>query len=695
MMMRRSVYVLIVTLVASMDMFGQLSREHLSISDSMWQHIEQKAGFAKPFGFTEDEMRGYGPDEFVLRNVWTLFRNARTIPRYSGTVTKNLLDNIHDPAALIRTAYGCADISAGRMLSMPPPTSWGYSSLADSATSAEALRVVLQQLHSSSTGDNVREYPAHYQKLLARILIGIMESKPWVEAAFPKKEFEELSGLTAASSHDEWYRFAAAPWADDRLGQLATLNKGSLQALKSADRKYLAFASTLLATHIHLALGEFRTADSNYTERTSLKGTTFMTDLGMVRLLGTGADTVTTSCFLSIDFGGNDMYKGRQAVTSPLREPISVLIDVAGDDIYDTDTTLSLGCGLFGVAMLFDMRGNDRYRVKESGLGCAWYGTGLIMDYAGGDTYTVDKSWGQGAAHIGAGILADLGGNDEYICAEQSQGMGSTLGTGILVDATGNDRYVARDDGNPTPIYLDQSVAMAQGCGFGRRADLGDGHSLAGGVGILCDGKGNDYYSAQVWAQGCGYWWGLGICEDREGNDMYRSGKYSIGAAAHFAIGCKVDLLGDDSYTEGYKEAVNQYLGHARDGSIGISIDGEGNDNYLFKTHCGGAADLGSLALFWDNAGNDTYTALISGAPNAKDTWSDTPPFGAISGYTPFYTFRDDIQSYGIFLDSGGKDIYNLDLQAQPWKKPPTNNATWQFIRSVRERGIGIDMEKK
>jgi hypothetical protein len=54
---------------------------------------------------------------------------------------------------------------------------------------------VLQQLHSSSTGDNVREYPAHYQKLLARILIGIMESKPWVEAAFPKKEFEELSDL--------------------------------------------------------------------------------------------------------------------------------------------------------------------------------------------------------------------------------------------------------------------------------------------------------------------------------------------------------------------------------------------------------------------------------------------------------------------------------------------------------------------
>jgi hypothetical protein len=537
MMMRRSVYVVIVTLVTSMSAFGQLSREHLSISDSLWRHIEQKAGFAKPFGFTEDEMRGYGPDEFVLRNVWTLFRNARTIPRYSGTVTKNLLDNIHDPAALIRTAYGCADISAGRMLSMPPPTSWGYSSLADSATSAEALRVVLQQLHSSSTGDNVREYPAHYQKLLARILIGIMESKPWVEAAFPKKEFEELSGLTAASSRDEWYRFAAAPWADDRLGQLATLNKGSLQTLKSADRKYLAFASALLATHIHLALGEFRTADSNYTERTSLKGITFMTDLGMVRLLGTGADTVTTSCFLSIDFGGNDMYKGRQAVTSPLREPISVLIDVAGDDIYDTDTTLSLGCGLFGVAMLFDMRGNDRYRVKESGLGCAWYGTGLIMDYAGGDAYTVDKSWGQGAAHIGAGILADLGGNDEYICADQSQGMGSTLGTGILVDATGNDRYVARDDGNPTPIYLDQSVAMAQGCGFGRRADLGDGHSLAGGVGILCDGKGNDYYSAQVWAQGCGYWWGLGICEDREGNDMYRSGKYSIGAAAHFAIG--------------------------------------------------------------------------------------------------------------------------------------------------------------
>lgn len=696
-MVQRSVCTLVVGLVATITMWGQISREQLSLSDSLWHSIEQKAGFTKPFGFTDDEMRGYGPDEFVLRSVWAQFRQARMVPRYSGTVTKNLLDNSEDPAALLRTAYGCTDIAAGRMLAMPPISSWGYEGIGDSLSADEVLSRLFLDLHCANEFRSVFSYPTHYKKLIARILIGIRETRPWIERAFPQKEFEELSGLTALSSRDEWYGFASAPWSDDRLGQLATLKSGSLQALKAADRKYLAFASSLLATHIHRALGEFRTADSAFGKSPVLKGILLSTDMGQIRIMGTGEDTVATSCFLSIDFGGNDVYKGRQAVTSPLREPVAILIDIAGNDRYDSDTSLSLGCGLLGVAMMVDLKGDDMYRVKESGLGSAWYGTGLLIDYEGRDSYTVDKAWGQGAAHVGVGMLADISGDDEYICAEQSQGMGSTLGAGVLLDVRGNDRYIARDDGNPTEIYLKQSVSMAQGCGFGRRADLGDGHSLAGGVGILCDGKGNDYYSAPVWSQGCGYWWGLGICEDREGNDVYRSGKYSIGAAAHFAIGCKVDLLGNDIYAEGYEEAVNQYLGHARDGSIGISIDGAGNDRYLLKNHCGGAADLGSLALCWDNGGNDVYTAIIQSAPNATDTWSDTPPLGTISGYTPFYTFRDDIQSYAVFIDTGGKDVYDLQWQKEKssiWKKMPANNSLWEFIRSARERGIGIDTDK-
>lgn len=675
---------------------SQSSREQLVIPDSIWNLITTTAGHAKPFGFSEDEMRGYGPDEFVLRSVWSLFRNGRTVPRFSGALSKNMLDNHKDAASLLRTAYGVTDVSAARMLPMAPAESWGVAGFPDSLPAAAVWERLMEQYHGIASVAAFGQYPPHLQKLLVRLLLGIRESEPWISAAFNRQQWFGYSGLDSASSVDDWYAFAAAPWAEDRLGQLATLRSGTFQALRATDRRYLAFGSALLATHLGNAIAEFQKSDSSQPMR-EVEGMEIATSLGVIRILGSNADTVRTPCFLTVDCGGDDRYLGRQAVSIPFREPAALLVDLAGNDVYDSDTTLSLACGLFGVAMLTDVSGNDSYRVGESGIACAWYGSGMLMDMAGNDRYVTDRSWGEAAAHVGAAVLSDWSGDDEYICAQQSQGMGSTLGAALLVDAAGNDRYIARDDGNPTPIYLNQSVAMSQGCGYGRRADLGDGHSLAGGVGALADGDGDDYYSAPVWAQGCGYWWGVGICEDRRGNDTWRSGKYSIGAAAHFAIGCNVDAEGDDAYAVGYTQAVNQYLGHARDGSIGIAINGTGNDQYYLKTHSGGSADLGSLALLWDAAGNDLYM-MDTLKVGATDGWSDTPPLGGASGYPPFYTFRDDIQSYGIFLDTGGKDIYQLheaNSNAIPWARKPADNTHWLFIRSPRERGIGIDMEKE
>jgi hypothetical protein len=291
--------------------------------------------------------------------------------------------------------------------------------------------------------------------------------------------------------------------------------------------------------------------------------------------------------------------------------------------------------------------------------------------------------------------LVDLAGDDSYTCGSQAQGLGCTLGTGVLLDRIGNDRYIARDDGSISELYLGQSVSMAQGVGYGRRADLGDGHSLAGGVGALVDGEGDDYYSAPVWAQGAGYWWGLGFLEDRAGNDTYRSGKYSIGAAAHFAIGCKVDLAGDDSYSIGYDSAVNQYNGHARDGSVGISIDGDGNDRYFLKAVCGGSADLGSLALFWDRRGDDTYNLYYQQSGDANG-WSDTPPLGTATLYTPFNTFRDEMRSIGLFMDTGGSDRYLWDERGSKlfhWDNSPGNNTEWRSSRNPVSTGYGADAE--
>jgi hypothetical protein len=349
-----------------------------------------------------------------------------------------------------------------------------------------------------------------------------------------------------------------------------------------------------------------------------------------------------------------------------------------------------MGCGLLGIGVLIDLNGNDNYRIRESGLGCAWYGTGLLMDCSGNDNYITDSTWGEGAAHIGTGILIDLKGDDKYTCGSQSEGLASTFGAGILIDVTGNDFYLARDDGAPSELYLGQSVSMSQGVGYGRRADLGDGHSLSGGYGVLVDGAGDDIYHASAWSQGAGYWWGVGILEDYSGNDSYRNGKYSLGAGAHFAIGCQVDLSGNDLYNTGNLTAVNQFQGHARDGSIGISIDGDGDDRYYFKSHCGGSGDLTSIGFFWDRRGNDVYDLnyeIIGGTANG---WADTPPMGTTTFYLPFYSWRDDIEAFGIFLDSSGDDAYNLN-GASGWEGFPANNTMWKMNRGKRGNGLGWD----
>jgi hypothetical protein len=364
---------------------------------------------------------------------------------------------------------------------------------------------------------------------------------------------------------------------------------------------------------------------------------------------------------------------------------VGIALDLEGNDRWDGGEYRGvLGCGLFGFGAVIDLEGDDRYTCRESGLGCGWFGTGLLLDFEGRDRYETKTHWGQGTGYAGVGMLIDRAGDDEYVIGYDGQGYGATLGAGVLVDVAGNDRYLARDDGNVSKLYNDQSVSMAQGVGQGRRADLGDGHSLAGGFGVLVDGAGDDDYHATCWSHGAGYWWGVGILEDLGGDDRYRDGKYSLGAGAHFAIGLCVDASGDDAYNVGYEEAVNQYLGHARDGSIGVFFDGDGNDRYQLRAHCGGSGDLGSIGLFWDRRGDDVYGITAVSIGKGGD-WGGTPPLGSTTRYAPMRSWRDDIRTSGVFLDTGGRDEYRGP--DGPWG----NDREWPTERGTRFRGYGLD----
>ncbi len=644
----------------------------------------------RPLGFTGDEMRNYGGREHLLRTVENLFRDVRAIQRDTGRITDDLLQLAAEGKIdeVLQRCWALTDLPSGRMYEAPKGDDWGVPDVPKGASCAEAMKALVPR--SSSLYDPERntttvttpdahtrflELPEPVRRFVLRLIVAHRVAEKWLANEGPSAAHTRSVPL---------FPRVVAPWTEESESQTATSAWLGFQLLDRVDRASIAYGSVIFLAHLTNAVSEIRPwLDGPGREalgNVPASGVQF----GPVAVFGPGVDVHDKlTAPIVIDFGGNDTWAGRNGCSTGGERPLSVVIDLGGDDTYvGGDEAYALGCGAFGLGAVVDLSGDDTYTVESDGLGRGLFGTGLLWDLAGNDSYVVKTKWGQGAAHAGVGVLLDVSGDDRYECAEQSQGMGSTLGCGLLLDLAGNDEYVCRDDGNVSELYLGQSVAMAQGCGYGRRADIGDGRSLAGGWGLLVDGAGNDRYHAQCWSQGCGYWWGVGVLEDRGGDDVYENGKYSLGAGAHFAIGVQVDLAGDDRYNVGVATTKNQFQGHARDGSVGISIDGDGNDRYALKNMCAGCADLASVALFWDRRGDDVYEATMD------PTLGDTGPFGTATTYPPHRSFRDDLPAVGVFLDTGGKDTYAGDPRAAGGAR---DGAAWRERRGPASFGFALD----
>jgi len=667
-------------------------RADLALPAGVWDRIRDRvAATDRPIGYDADEMRQYGRSDLLLDTTLRRFHDVRALPRFTGRLTDQLLADADRAAAfgvgwsegglgeLARRSFHLLDTSTARR------------------TMPDTLDVDTDPFEvPPAVRDRWLALAPHHRELVRALYRAALDVRPWVRAAYDDALLARIAGdrevdaLTSAELH----RIAMAHRTDEAAGQLATLDRRGFELLASVDLAYLGYASVRWLRHVERALARHREASASTASAgrgdAASESIRFTTPLGDVLVGGTGDDTHTRPAFLTLELDGDDEYIEGFGTPARLGSPVAILVDLGGDDVHTPDPVdpaeasprPGSAAGIFGLGAVIDLDGHDTYRAGESALGRGCFGAGFLIDVAGDDTYDGEGRWTQGAAHAGIGVLLDLAGNDRYSCASQSQGLGATLGVGLLLDRTGHDVYEARDDGNPSELYLGQSVAMSQGCGYGRRADLGDGHSLAGGVGILLDGAGDDHYHAQVWAQGAGYWWGVGILEDRAGHDTYRNGKYSSGAAAHFAIGVHVDLAGDDRYNLDNDTAKNQFQGHARDGSIGLFIDGDGDDAYAFRSHCAGSGDLGSIGLFWDRRGDDRYAF----DPSVLDDgdWANTPPLGSTTRYEPFHSFRDDLPVWGLFLDTGGHDEYATGGIGN-------NDGEWSMSRYPRATGLGVD----
>jgi len=390
----------------------------------------------------------------------------------------------------------------------------------------------------------------------------------------------------------------------------------------------------------------------------------FDTPIGFVMVGGAGDnlfDSTTNGVrernALLVDIGGNDTYEGRTAGAAGDDTPISVCIDLAGDDVYESTSSGCQGWGLFGIGVLIDAFGDDTYIAQDHCQGASTFGIGILQDMYGNDIF-LGKEMSQGAAACGVAVLSNESGNDIYFSPEYSQGFGFTFGSGVLRDRAGDDYYFIGGvdvDFRENKPGKERYVCMGQGFGFGPRRDQ-EGWQGAGGIGILTDGAGNDYYMGDYFAQGSSYWFSTGILDDKSGNDTYVARRYSTGAGIHNSVGIVVDEAGDDEYW-GWGVGI----GHGLDASVGMVVDVMGDDYYSARGWYTMGHGGDGLGILIDNGGSDVYSQR------------DATSLGYGGPYMTNYR-----RPLGIFIDADGQDAYTTK----------GNNRFWV----ADETGVGVDI---
>lgn len=354
------------------------------------------------------------------------------------------------------------------------------------------------------------------------------------------------------------------------------------------------------------------------------------TRYGTFVLGGSGPNVYSGDFALIIDLGGDDHYASRAgAAVNGLGHSVSAVIDMAGNDIYRCSKMAGQACGVMGLGAIVDLAGDDNYIGGSFAQAAAFCGAGLLFDGGGNDTYRAGL-FAQGAAVCGIAVLADAAGRDVYDVWEYGQGFASTFAAAALVDGGGNDVYRAGGLDSHAPLRPEDFRSFAQGFAIGHRPRGG------GGVALLRDLSGNDFYNAEIYAQGVGYWYSLGALIDEAGNDVYSATQYAQGAGIHLAAGVLEDMAGDDRY--GSRFGPGQ--GGAHDLSVGVFYEHGGDDQYMISGGQGMAIN-NSAALMLDLAGNDAY--LTAESEHSQGGVRDARDFGNMA----------------VFIDGEGRDIYS------------------------------------
>ncbi|MCS6920283.1 MAG: hypothetical protein NZM28_10965 [Fimbriimonadales bacterium] len=625
-----------------------------------------------------------------------LIRDPLRLPYYAERLRNSVVGAVGRPVTAVEAGASAIGVSMRRTLVGDP-----LQALRERANEPNALQQAVEQLYQAADAPlppvvrtqlqrAVQTAPEAVQRQAAFLIYVAIEARRWRDAALRELTPEERNALFQLLNRPV-KAFEASIDGSEPNAELLLMEK----ALERVDLPRLLAGGHDGALAVQQVVEAFQKADDATKQALSQPfEASIDTPWGRIRLCGAGNDTHERLPYLLLmDTGGDDVYYGGGA-TLTLENAVSILIDLSGNDRYGDDAPtlqkplteqdsragkagLAFGGATLGYALLADLQGDDVYRTQAAGLGAARFGVGLLIDLQGNDTYDA-YAFTQGAAMAGVGALVEREGRDQYACFYEGQGVGGVKGFGLLLDALGDDTYTA----HPTPIEFpspqtaERNVSMAQGAGYGKRADYTDGRSWGGGVGMLIDVQGNDKYLCGVFGQGVGYWGGIGMLIDLQGDDAREGMWYVQGSAAHFAIGYLEDRLGNDRYLA----ATNMAIGAGHDFSIGYLIDFGGNDEYNAPSLSLGAANANGIGVFVDLAGDDLYQARRNEAN-----------FGRANAIGRG-TLRERGFALGLFLDAAGNDSYPPNVEFAGNARNWLNWAIQNERAYESQLGVGMDL---
>jgi HEAT repeat protein len=575
--------------------------------------------------------------ELVLHKAGLFLQQPLTLPAYGQSVMSNL-QSVSSMAAVARFSreqleilpgysdftFASISIDPDFLNGLPPPIARAVRKIAEAAALSKVL------LAQALPQDKNTPFAA-----FAADTFDLDRDKAELESW-------DGMGIDTHSLRDILQRNDKLELQDDELA------RDILGASDKLDSSLLFTAFENLSAAVDSAIADLRT--NTFTEEFQVETDT---PLGKIIVGGAGHNVYSNEAFLIIDTGGDDTYlNSAGGANGLLGRPISIVIDLGGNDQFVSKQSFSQGSGVFGIGILAALGSNCTFQAKNLSQGAGFFGCGLLMTGQGKQTFEAD-TFCQGAGKFGAGILWQRGGDTTYKAAEMAQGFGGTSGLGLLLDESGDDSYYAGGK-YPCGWLPKHFFTLSQGFGYGMRPFAG------GGIGILCDLKGNDHYVSDVYGQGASYWYSVGLLLDAEGNDTYDSYQYCQGAGIHLSSGALIDWGGNDTYTAGH---ICQ--GAAHDYAVGMLIDRGGKDKYSGDTTAQGAAINNSFALLLDHDGNDSYTSIDTNSQGG----------GHDGG-------KREYGSIGLLLDLGGHDQYS---QGQ------TNNAIW--LKPLY--GAGLDCEAR